>query len=305
MTNIPDFDEIPSVDGDADLIEVYDTSDSKNTKSDRNKFLGLSSPPVGETDSQTLTNKTLTSPTIAGPTMSGTMTGTYTLGGSPTFPSSVATLTGTQTLTNKTLTSPTINTPTISNPTITTDSISEHTTANGVVIDGVTLKDGAVQNGGVVPNSLEANTGTDWEWQDFTPIWTALTTNPTIGDGTLKGRYIQIGKTVHFKIWVRFGSTTSGGSGGYYWDLPVPVSTNAFWDTLSGSGIGIVLGSATARNAGNATYTGLCQHSIDYPNKVYVVLGDQATAPENVAHDSPFTFNTTDSLRFEGTYEAA
>lgn len=62
-------------------------------------------PIVTTTATQTLTNKTLTAPVL-----SGTLTGTYTIGGTPTFPSSVATLTGTQTLTNKTLTSPVINT---------------------------------------------------------------------------------------------------------------------------------------------------------------------------------------------------
>ncbi len=50
---------------------------------------------------QTLTNKTITSPVL-----SGTITGTYTFGGTPTFPSTVVTTTGTQTLTNKTLTDP-------------------------------------------------------------------------------------------------------------------------------------------------------------------------------------------------------
>ena len=81
---------------------------------------------VGTSDTQTLTNKTLTSPTISsptisGPTLSGTVTGTYTIGGTPTFPSTVVSTTGTQTLTNKTLTSPVIstitNTGTITLPT--------------------------------------------------------------------------------------------------------------------------------------------------------------------------------------------
>lgn len=50
-----------------------------------------------------------TSPTLTSPTLSGTVAGTYTLGGTPTFPSTVVSTTGTQTLTNKTLTSPDIN----------------------------------------------------------------------------------------------------------------------------------------------------------------------------------------------------
>ncbi|MGE0289695.1 MAG: hypothetical protein AB7I42_25605, partial [Bradyrhizobium sp.] len=48
---------------------------------------------VGTTDSQTLTNKTLTAPVL-----SGTVTGTYTLAGTPTFPATVVSTTGTQTL---------------------------------------------------------------------------------------------------------------------------------------------------------------------------------------------------------------
>lgn len=61
---------------------------------------------AGTTDTQNLTNKTLTAPNISAPVLSGTITGTYTLGGTPTFPSTVVSTTGTQTLTNKTLTAP-------------------------------------------------------------------------------------------------------------------------------------------------------------------------------------------------------
>lgn len=74
--------------------------------SGRLQSAGVTVPTISSTD--TLTNKTLTDPAL-----SGTITGTYTIGGTPTFPASVATLTGSQTLTNKTLTSPVVNTPTI------------------------------------------------------------------------------------------------------------------------------------------------------------------------------------------------
>lgn len=50
---------------------------------------------------QTLTAKTLTSPTISGPTFSGTLIGTYTIGGTPTFPAAVTQNTATQTLSAK------------------------------------------------------------------------------------------------------------------------------------------------------------------------------------------------------------
>lgn len=141
---ISELDLIGSIDRAADFLEVSDTSAGASKRATPNTILGITGNPVGHSDSQTLTNKTITSPTISGPTFSGTLIGTYTIGGTPTFPSSVVTLTGSQTLTNKVLTSPTINTATISNPTLTVDTVSEHTGANGVTVDGLNIKDGAL-----------------------------------------------------------------------------------------------------------------------------------------------------------------
>lgn len=47
---------------------------------------------VARNTMDTLTNKTLTAPTISAPVFSGTITGTYTIGGTPTFPVGIATL---------------------------------------------------------------------------------------------------------------------------------------------------------------------------------------------------------------------
>jgi len=141
---ITDLDTISAGDVDraTDVLEITDVDASASKKVTPNALMNISGSAVGTTDTQTLTNKTITAPSISNPVLSGTITGTYTIGGTPTFPAAVVTLTGTQTLTNKTLTSPTINTATISNPTITVDTVSEFTGANGVVVDGVTLRDG-------------------------------------------------------------------------------------------------------------------------------------------------------------------
>lgn len=202
--------QLTSVDRAADLLEVSDTSDAGNSKkSSVNNLLDLTTHPVGVDDVQTLTNKTITAPTISSPVLSGTVTGTYTLGGTPTFPSAVVTLTGSQTLTNKVLTSPTINSPTITNPTITVDTISEFTAANGVTIDGLNIKDSALVTANSVPNNTLSNTGafgSAWGWIDWTPSWT----NFTVGNGVLNyANFQEIGKTVEFKIKFTLGTTSS------------------------------------------------------------------------------------------------
>jgi hypothetical protein len=58
-------------------------------------------------------------------------------------------------------------------------------------------------------------------WTAYTPTFTASTTNPSIGNGTLLGSYWQFGKLLAFNIEVGWGSTTSIGSGVYSFGLPV------------------------------------------------------------------------------------
>jgi len=60
-------------------------------------------------------------------------------------------------------------------------------------------------------------------WQSYTVSWTAATTNPSIGNGTLAGRYVQIGKTVICSISLVMGSTTTYGSGNWSLSLPKTV----------------------------------------------------------------------------------
>jgi hypothetical protein len=57
--------------------------------------------------------------------------------------------------------------------------------------------------------------------ETFTPTWTASTTNPTLNNGTLSGRYFRLNKMIFCQIFLQFGSTTAPGSGSYRWALPV------------------------------------------------------------------------------------
>lgn len=62
-------------------------------------------------------------------------------------------------------------------------------------------------------------------WDTYTPTWTAATTNPALGNGTLVGRFRLIGRTVVCRIHLVAGSTTTFGSGAFRFALPLAAAT--------------------------------------------------------------------------------
>ena len=61
-------------------------------------------------------------------------------------------------------------------------------------------------------------------WTPYTPVWTAATTNPNLGNGALVGRYQKTGATVACHINLIPGSSTTFGSGAYSLTIPVPAA---------------------------------------------------------------------------------
>lgn len=229
--DITDLPVAATIDPVNDVLPIVTLNLDATQKINRNTLLGLSSAPVGLTDTQTLTNKTLTSPTVSGPTLSGTISGTYTLGGTPTFPSSIVTLTGTQTLTNKTLTSPAISSPTITNATLSADTITGYTDSDTGTVYGISVTNGVVGSAALQSGSITySKLGTDssWAWQSWTPTHTGFSANPTV-----VGSYTQIGKTVICNY--RTSSNGTSNATSYTVSAPVTAKTqsNALWLALA------------------------------------------------------------------------
>lgn len=79
----------------------------------------------------------------------------------------------------------------------------------------------------------DALIGIQAAWTTFTPTWGATTTNPTIGNGTLAGRWLRIGKTARIWYQITIGSTTTFGSGIWVLNTPAPM-LNVRWGRATG-----------------------------------------------------------------------
>ena len=90
----------------------------------------------------------------------------------------------------------------------------------------------------------------------YTPTWGAATTNPTIGNGSITGRYDRLGKGVTVSVDLLVGSTTTFGSGQYTFSIPLQAAAGrdfvgSAWLLDSGTAylVGSVLVTAGALSA--------------------------------------------------------
>jgi hypothetical protein len=241
-----------SVSASTDSLPIWQAATNSAFYITRNQLLNLAGNPVGDSDTQTLTNKTLTSPTISGPTLSGTITGTYTIGGTPTFPSSVVTLTGTQSLSNKTLTSPTLTSPTLTNATISADALTGYTTSNTGTIYGISVTTGVITTAGsigagaIANNSIQA---AQLATNAITLGYAQITSNSST---TTSATYVGVaglsatvtipsgGRRVKITAWTRALSNGTDAAN----------SLMSIWDGTVGSGTQLTEAVATAGGAG-------------------------------------------------------
>lgn len=61
---------------------------------------------------------------------------------------------------------------------------------------------------------------------NYTPTWTAASVNPSLGNGTIFGTVAKWGKRVDVTIELNIGSTTTLGTGSWYFSMPYAAATN-------------------------------------------------------------------------------
>lgn len=148
---------------------------------------------------------------------------------------------------------------------------------------------------GEIPTAakLNANIRDPWAsataaWTNYTTTWSSSGTNPTIGNGSLAGRYHRIGKSIWWSVSIVTGSTTTYGSGRWQLTLPFPVigrlSTTGVARDTSGSDDWMISGILS----GSVCFLGLL------------------TGPVSaLSATAPFTWATGDTLFIGGAYETS
>jgi hypothetical protein len=135
-------------------------------------------------------------------------------------------------------------------------------------------------------------------WTTYTPSLIGSTTNPTIGNGTISGRYISLGAMVFGEI--RIVAGTAGfnrGAGTYSVTLP----TNAVFEAYQ------PIGQVVMRDEGpGITYFGTAIFTT-FANRVELYMHSQSAIFDegvSVTESSPFLFSANDKILIQFCYEA-
>jgi hypothetical protein len=127
----------------------------------------------------------------------------------------------------------------------------------------------------------------------FNPQWGADSVNPAIGNGTLVAYYTRIGKQVHVDIDLTMGSTTTFGTGDWFFSV-LPFDCNA---NIGACGAAELFDNSTGNN-----YPATARIT---KNTAVVRIVAPATTLGGVDSAQPFTWAQSDILRFSLDYVCA
>lgn len=132
------------------------------------------------------------------------------------------------------------------------------------------------------------------EWTAYTPTWTASTTNPAIGNGSISGRYrvAPSGNLVFFTFRIAAGATTTFGTG--FWSVGLPTDPAPSATAQLEMCVGSLAIDTSLGNRYNLT------GDVFASNLVF-----NTTASNLVTNTNPFAWATTDILKGQGWYEPA
>ncbi|WP_282204551.1 hypothetical protein [Kitasatospora fiedleri] len=147
--------------------------------------------------------------------------------------------------------------------------------------------------GGALAGASNVNTGA---WTAYTPTWTAVTTNPTLGNGSLVARWCRTGRKVTFAGSLTFGSTSNGGTGIWSMSLPVAAAANGI----------LMLGDCDYIDAGSNEYLGKAQIVSGASTVGFIVkTATSSSSSNNVSNSVPVGASSNTRLHWNITYEAA
>ncbi|MEU7096049.1 hypothetical protein [Kitasatospora aureofaciens] len=145
--------------------------------------------------------------------------------------------------------------------------------------------------------------GTAWQqigplgaWTTYVPTWTAATTNPSLGNGTITSRWCRVGRLIHWMGQLQAGSTTTGGSGVWFISIPVAAASNGIQ----------MIGTADYVNSGDNEYLGAVEIQSGLTTVAFIVKtsqSSQSTFP--VSATVPVTLSANTKLVWNISYEAA
>ncbi|GGZ28390.1 hypothetical protein GCM10010387_22300 [Streptomyces inusitatus] len=135
-------------------------------------------------------------------------------------------------------------------------------------------------------------------WTSYTPTWTGATTNPAIGNGTLVGRHMKIGRTCHVHARLIVGSSTTFGSGNLSLGLPF---------TAAGTMPGVLTAMANRDPASPNFILGAADLSNSATTTGTIWLANPSTPGDwNAwASGAPWTLAAGDVVKVYGTYQTA
>lgn len=144
--------------------------------------------------------------------------------------------------------------------------------------------------------------GTTWvmwdtHWWTYAPGWWSSATQPSIGNGSITGKFLRSGRECSVHIALIAGSTTTYGSGQYYFSTPSAMSSPPHSSIVT-------LGTAWAINQGNYYMTGVVNMQGTMVS-VFLPASLTNTNSGQWGATTPWVFKNTDQMSVYFRYPVA